>query len=60
MTSGRRITVALVALVLLAVVGWLTTDLTHRDAHGSYPARPDRVTGAPLSPSAPRPAGASG
>ncbi|HKN96655.1 MAG TPA: hypothetical protein VJX10_06035 [Pseudonocardiaceae bacterium] len=60
MTSGRRITIALVALVLLAVVGWLTTDLGHHDARDGHPARPDRVTGAPLSPAAPTPAGASG
>jgi hypothetical protein len=28
-SSGRRITVALVGLVLLAVIGWLATGLGH-------------------------------
>jgi hypothetical protein len=35
-SSGRRITIALVGLVLLAVVGYLVTDLGHgRSGHGS-------------------------
>jgi len=27
--SGRRITIGLIGLLLLAVVGWLVTELTH-------------------------------
>ncbi|HKN97775.1 MAG TPA: hypothetical protein VJX10_11705 [Pseudonocardiaceae bacterium] len=58
MGSGRRITVALVGLVLLALIGWLATDLT-----GSHRARPADHRGpaaVSVSPEAPRPAGASG
>jgi hypothetical protein len=57
-SSGRRITVALVALVLLAVVGWLATGLGANQPHQSRPDRPG--VSAPVSPSAPKPAGASG
>jgi hypothetical protein len=63
--SGKRITVALVGLVLLAVIGWLAKDLTGhgvRDSHGggSVPASTAPASTAPVSPSAPRPAAASG
>jgi hypothetical protein len=40
-SSGRRITAALVGLVLLAVIGWLATGLGH-DGHG------DRHGGPPV------------
>ncbi|HEY3753073.1 MAG TPA: hypothetical protein VGL80_28120 [Pseudonocardiaceae bacterium] len=65
MGSGKRITVALVGLVLLAVIGWLAKDLTGhgvRDSHGggSVPASTAPASTAPVSPSAPRPAAASG
>lgn len=57
MGSGRRITVALVGLVLLALIGWLAADLT-----GSHraPADHHRPAAVSVSPEAPRPAGASG
>jgi hypothetical protein len=68
--SGKRITVALVGLVLLAVIGWLAKDLTGhgvRDSHGggsvpasTVPASTAPASTAPVSPSAPRPAAASG
>ncbi len=59
MGSGRRITVALVALVLLAVIGWVVTDATgHSTKHGNS-GQPAGVT-APVSPSAPKPASVSG
>jgi hypothetical protein len=38
-SSGRRITVGLVGLVLLVVIGWLVKDLTHHAAAGSPAAR---------------------
>jgi hypothetical protein len=57
--SGRRITVGLVALVLLAVVGWVVTDVTGHGTRHDHPGHPAGVT-APLSPSAPKPAAASG
>jgi hypothetical protein len=45
-SSGRRITVALVGLVLLAVIGWLATGLGHAD-HGNDHGRPAVSTTAP-------------
>ncbi|HEX5401061.1 MAG TPA: hypothetical protein VFX16_02025 [Pseudonocardiaceae bacterium] len=60
MGSGKRITVALVGLVLLAVVGWLATDLTGHGARDGHGGTSGPVSTAPVSPSAPRPAGASG
>jgi hypothetical protein len=56
-SSGRRITVALVGLVLLAVIGWLATDLSDHGAQGQHG---DHAPVTWVSPSAPRPAGASG
>ncbi|HEX5118239.1 MAG TPA: hypothetical protein VFW65_23900 [Pseudonocardiaceae bacterium] len=56
MGSGRRITVALVGLVLLALIGWLATDLSGHHTSGRH-SRPAVVS---VSPSAPRPADASG
>jgi hypothetical protein len=58
--SSRRITVALVGLVLLAVIGWLATDLTSHRADDGHPARQAPVTSVSVSRSAPTPAGASG
>jgi hypothetical protein len=40
-SSGRRITVALVGLVLLVVIGYLVNDLTHHSA--SAPVSPGSV-----------------
>lgn len=59
MGSGRRITVGLVALVLLAVVGWVVTDVTGHSTRHDHPGQPAGVT-APVSPSAPKLAAASG
>ncbi|HEY1571542.1 MAG TPA: hypothetical protein VGG05_09385 [Pseudonocardiaceae bacterium] len=56
MGSGRRITVALVGLVLLALIGWLATDLSSHHSSGQH-GRPAVVS---VSPSAPRPVDASG
>lgn len=57
MGSGRRITVALVGLVLLALIGWLATDLTGSHRGPTDHHRPAAVS---VSPEAPTPAGASG
>ena len=46
MSSGSRITVALVGLVLLAVIGWLVNGLTHADHSGDH-SRPAVSTTAP-------------
>jgi hypothetical protein len=53
-SSGRRITIALVGLVLLAVVGYLVTDLGHgRSGHGG-PGSPTTVS---ITATTPPPAG---
>jgi hypothetical protein len=43
-SSGRRITVALVGLVLLAVIGWLATGMGHSDHSGDRHGTPTPVS----------------
>jgi hypothetical protein len=45
-SSGRRITIALVGLVLLVVIGWLVKDLTHHSAAGSPGRSPITISAA--------------